>query len=90
MRNTRNAVIVAFLFLYTVTVPGWAGSLVTWGYDEDGLSSDTPVGGDFSAVSAGGYHNVACNSRTGKAPHFRSAKIQLPIQQLDDQKNTVD
>ena len=38
------------------------GSLVAWGFNDDGQVSGTPTGNDFIAIAAGGYHNLALKS----------------------------
>ena len=45
-----------------IAVPGWAGSLMAWGYDDYGQVSNTPAGDDFVVVSVGTYHNVVLKS----------------------------
>ncbi|TES91999.1 MAG: hypothetical protein E3J88_01700 [Anaerolineales bacterium] len=59
MRTTRNTIIIGMFLLHAITAAGWAGEIVSWGYDNDGLVSNIPAGDDFEAVAAGGIHSVA-------------------------------
>jgi len=62
MQKARNTVIVSIILFNAIAVPGWAGSLVSWGYDVYGEVSNTPSGNDFVAIASGGRHSVALKS----------------------------
>ncbi|MFC1792529.1 Calx-beta domain-containing protein [Planctomycetota bacterium] len=58
-RTTRNMIVIGMFLFHAIATAGWAGELVSWGWDGYGVVSDTPAGSDFEAVSVGGNHIVA-------------------------------
>lgn len=54
-----SILVLAMVFLFTISPSTFAGMVESWGYDDNGQVSNTPIGNNFVSVTGGGTHSVA-------------------------------